>query len=109
MGEPFVGSEAVAGGLLTKSQLETRYVRLFRDVYIDRDAELTAAMRAKAGWLWTGRRGIVAGFSAAALYGSKWIDARRAVEVIHDNHHVAAGYSCTETPSKRTKSRRSTA
>lgn len=91
MGEPFVGSEAVACGLLTKSQLETRYVRLFRDVYIDRDAELTAAVRAKAGWLWTGRRGIVAGFSAAALYGSKWIDARRAVEVIHDNHHVAAG------------------
>lgn len=91
MGEPFVGSEAVACGLLTKSQLETRYVRLFRGVYIDRDAELTAAVRAKGGWLWTGRRGIVAGFSAAALHGSKWVDDRRAAELIHDNHHFAAG------------------
>jgi hypothetical protein len=91
MGQPFVGSEAVACGLLTKSQLETRYTRLFRDVYIDRDAEITAVVRAEAGWLWTGRRGVVAGFSAAALHGSKWVDDRRAVELIHDNHHCAAG------------------
>lgn len=91
MGEPFVGSEAVACGLLTKSQLETRYSRLFRGVYLDRDVELTATVRAKAGWLWSGRRGIVAGFSAAALHGSRWVDDRRAVELIHDNHHVAAG------------------
>lgn len=91
MGEPFVGTEAIAAGLLTKSQLETRYVRVFPGVYIDRDAELTAPVRAKAGWLWTGRRGIVAGFSAAALHGSKWVDDGRAVELIHDNHHCAAG------------------
>jgi hypothetical protein len=91
MGQPFVGSEAVACGLLTKSQLETRYTRLFRDVYIDRDAEITAVVRAEAGWLWTGRRGVVAGFSAAALHGSKWVDDRRAAELIHDNHHCAAG------------------
>lgn len=91
MGEPFVGSEAIACGRLTKSQLETRYIRLFRGIYIDRGTEITAAMRAKAGWLWTGRRGIVAGFSAAALHGSKWVDNRRAVELIHDNHHCAAG------------------
>jgi hypothetical protein len=91
MGRPFVGSEAIARGLLTKSQLETRYNRLFRGVYIDRDAEITAAVRAEAGWLWTGRRGVVAGFSAAALHGSKWVDDRRSVELIHDNHHCAAG------------------
>jgi hypothetical protein len=91
MGQPFVGSEAIACGLLTKSQLETRYIRLFRGVYIDRDAEITAAVRAEAGWLWTGRRGVVAGFSAAALHGSKWVDDRRSVELIHDNHHRAAG------------------
>ncbi|WP_407687764.1 DUF559 domain-containing protein [Mycobacterium sp. HUMS_1102779] len=91
MGEPFVGSEAIACGLVTKSQLETRYHRLFRGVYIDRDAELTAAVRAKAAWLWTGRRGIVAGFSAAALHGSKWVDDRRVVELIHANHHRSVG------------------
>ncbi|OBJ24855.1 hypothetical protein A5659_06140 [Mycobacterium sp. 1165196.3] len=91
MGEPFVGSEAIASGLLTKSQLETRCVRLFPGVYIDRDAELSAVVRAKAGWLWTGRRGIVAGFSAAAMHGSSWVDDRRVVELIHNNHHCAAG------------------
>lgn len=91
MGEPFVGSEAIACGRVTKSQLETHYHRLFRGVYIDRDAELTATVRAKAAWLWTGRRGIVAGFSAAALLGSRWVDDRRVVELIHSNHHRPAG------------------
>jgi hypothetical protein len=91
MGQPFVGSEAIAGGVLTKSQLETRYTRVFRDVYIDRDAEITAVVRAEAGWLWTRRRGVAAGFSAAALHGSKWVDDRRPAELIHDNHHRAAG------------------
>jgi hypothetical protein len=91
MDKPFVGSEAIAGGVLTKSQLETRYYRVLRDVYVDRDAEITAKLRAEAGWLWTGRRGVVAGFSAAALHGSKWVDERRPVELIHDNHHRAAG------------------
>jgi hypothetical protein len=33
----------------------------------------------------------VAGFSAAALHGSKWVDGRRVVELIHNNHHRAAG------------------
>jgi hypothetical protein len=71
MDKPFVGSEAIARGVLTKSQLETRYYRVLRDVYVDRDAEITAKLRAEAGWLWAGRRGVVAGFSAAALHGSK--------------------------------------
>lgn len=35
--------------------------------------------------------GVVAGFSAAALHGSKWVDDRRPVELIHDNHHRAVG------------------
>ena len=74
MGEPFIGSEAVARGDVTKSQLCTRYIRLLRDVYIDSGVEVTAALRAKAGWLWARRRGVVAGFSAAALHGSKWVD-----------------------------------
>ncbi|MBV9723093.1 MAG: hypothetical protein JO082_14405, partial [Mycobacterium sp.] len=91
MEEPFVGSEAIAQGALTKSQLSTRYRRLFRDVYIDPDVELTAVSRVTAGWLWSGRRGIVAGFSAAALHGSKWVEVNRAVELVHDNRHHLPG------------------
>lgn len=91
MGEPFLGSEAIAQGALTKSQLCTRYTRLFRDVYVDPDVDVTSALRAKAGWLWARRQGVVAGFSASALHGSKWVDDTKTVELIHDNRHRLPG------------------
>lgn len=91
MGEPFIGSEAVARGDVTKSQLCTRYTQLLRDVYVDSGVEVTAALRAKAGWLWARRQGVVAGFSAAALHGSRWVDDRKPVELIHDNRHRLPG------------------
>jgi hypothetical protein len=89
---PFVGSEAVAGGLVTRSQL-SRYTRLFRDVYVSPDTPVTAALRAKAGWLWAKRQGVVAGFAAAALHGSKWVDDTTTVELIHENRHRLPGLS----------------
>ncbi|OBI15666.1 hypothetical protein A5714_11925 [Mycobacterium sp. E2462] len=91
MGEPFLGSEAIARGSLTRGQLSGGYTRLFRDVYVSRDADVTAALRARAGWLWTGRQGVVAGFSAAALHGSKWVEGGTVVDLIHDNRHRQAG------------------
>ena len=91
MMEPFVGSEAVAAGELTKSQLATRCQRLFPDVYLARAMGVDAAVRAKAGWLWSGRRGVVAGFAAAALHGSRWADDVHVVELIHDNWRNPAG------------------
>jgi hypothetical protein len=91
MGEPFIGSEAVAAGVTTHSQLRRRYTRVFRDVYVVEGTELTPALRAHAAWLWSRRRGVIAGFSAAALHGSRWIDATRAVDIIHDNRHPLAG------------------
>jgi hypothetical protein len=91
MGEPFIGSEAVAAGVASHSQLRRRYTRVFRDVYVSEGTELTTAVRARAAWLWSRRRGIIAGFSAAALYGSKWVDATRPVDIIHDNRHPQPG------------------
>ena len=91
MGEPFIGSEAVTAGALTKTQLTTRCRRLFSDVYVMRDINVDAEVRAKAGWLWSGRRGVIAGFSAAALHGSRWVDDRQVVELIHDNRRNPAG------------------
>jgi hypothetical protein len=91
MGEPFIGSEAVAAGITTHSQLRSRYTRVFRDVYVLKGTELTPTLRAHAAWLWSRRRGVIAGFSAAALHGSRWIDAARAVDIIHDNRHSLAG------------------
>lgn len=91
MGGPFVGSKAVAAGRLTKRDLAVDHVRLARDVYVRKDLDVTAADRAKAGWLWSGERGVVAGFSAAALHGSKWVDATRPAELIHDNRYRQNG------------------
>ncbi|UMB70246.1 endonuclease domain-containing protein [Mycobacterium paraterrae] len=85
MQEPFVGSEAIAAGLFTKAQLATRCRRLLPDVYAERDVDVDAILRAKAAWLWSGRRGVVAGFAAAALHGSKWTDDASVVDLIHHN------------------------
>ena len=75
MGQLFRGSEAVASGRVTPYDLRSRFVAIHRDVYLPRDTEITAVLRAEAAWLWSRRRGIIAGRSASALHGAKWIDA----------------------------------
>lgn len=89
--EPFIGSEAVATGRLTKYDLLTRFQRLYPDVYIAPGAELSAPSRAKAAWLWSGRRGVVAGRSAASLHGAKWVDANRPAEILCANRRAPSG------------------
>jgi hypothetical protein len=91
MAEPFIGSEAVAAGTVSKSVLRSRYTRVFHDVYVNPGTELTPLLRAKAGWLWSRRRGVVAGFSASAMHHSYWIDPSRPTELIHDNRHRLNG------------------
>lgn len=91
MAEPFIGSEAVTAGTTSHNQLRRCYRRVFPDVYIGRDVDMTPSVRAKAAWLWSRRRGVVAGFSASALYGSKWIDACQSAELIYDNRNHPSG------------------
>lgn len=59
--------------------------RVYRDVYLPKGEQLTAASRAVAAWLWSGRHATAAGYSAAALYGTKWIDPRRPAELYRRN------------------------
>jgi very-short-patch-repair endonuclease len=68
-----VASEALSEGSLTRRDLARRHTKLFRNVYSRQDAELTAVELAVAAWLWSGRRATVAGLSAAALLGSRWL------------------------------------
>lgn len=91
MTDPFLGSEALAVGALTPYELRSRYVRLHKDVYLSGDVELTAVLRAKACWLRSRRRGILAGLSASALYGAKWIDPTLPASIIDCNRRPAAG------------------
>jgi hypothetical protein len=91
MGEPFIGSEAVASGQLTPYSLRSRFVAIYPDVYVPLDTEITAVIRAQAVWLWSRRRGVVAGQSAAALHKAKWVDGRRPAEILYDNRHPPSG------------------
>ncbi|BCO34060.1 hypothetical protein BMW24_006490 [Mycobacterium heckeshornense] len=90
MGEPFIGSEAVASGRVTPYELRTRFVAVHRGVFLPPSSEISAVVRAKAAWLWSRRRGVIAGRSASALHGAKWVDARAPAEIIFDNRHAPA-------------------
>jgi very-short-patch-repair endonuclease len=96
MPDPFLGSEALAARQLSTYELRSRYVALHKDVYVQRDAELTAVLRAKACWLRSRRRGVLAGFSASALHGSKWIDPTLPAAIIDTNRRPAAGVQIWE-------------
>lgn len=90
MGEPFIGSDALAARTLTRHQLRTRYIAIHHDVYLARDVELTAVVRAKACWLRSRGRGVLAGFSASTLHGARWIDAARSATIIDTNRRRTA-------------------
>jgi hypothetical protein len=84
MAEPFLGSEVLACGRLTRHSLRSKYVAIHPDVYVPHGTELTAKSRAQAAWLWSRRRGVVAGQSASALHGAKWVDGRAPAELLYN-------------------------
>jgi very-short-patch-repair endonuclease len=97
--QPFLGSRALATGTVTRSQLRTRYRVVFRDVYIAKDADLTAAAKARAAWLSTGA--VLCGRSAAAALGTKWLDGAAPAEVVRADRRgqpgiVAHSYTLAE-------------
>ena len=82
---PFVGTEALATGAVTRRTLASRHRMVYRNVYLDSGVELTARRRAVAAWLWSQRNATVAGLSAAALHGAEWIDAALPAELVRPN------------------------
>ena len=91
--EPFIGSEAMASGALRRHQLRSRFRAVFPDVYVPREQQLTLNLRqrAVAAWLWSHRQGIIAGLTAAAWHGSKWVDEQLLVELIWSNARPPRG------------------
>ncbi|OBK70831.1 hypothetical protein [Mycobacterium sp. 1274761.0] len=82
---PFIGSEALASGSLNRHQLRTRFTALCPDVYFSSQASPVLRDRITAAWLWSRRTGVVAGLSAAALHGAKWIADDAPVELVCSN------------------------
>ena len=79
---PFIGTEALAAGTVTRRTLASRHDMVYRNVYLAKRVELTPDRRAVAAWLWSGRNATIAGMSASALHGSQWIDSELPAELI---------------------------
>jgi hypothetical protein len=79
---PIVGTEAVATGALTRGSLRWNYTAVHPNVYLPNNARRDLYINTVAAWLWTGRKGIVAGQAAAALHGVQWIEDTVPIELI---------------------------
>ncbi|MEB3069640.1 endonuclease domain-containing protein [[Mycobacterium] vasticus] len=83
---PFLGTEALADKTIPERAMRTLYEPVYPGVFAPWGVELDASQRARAAWLWSRRRGVVAGNSAAALLGAKWVSGGLDAELVHDNH-----------------------
>jgi hypothetical protein len=86
-----IATEALAAGTIVRGDLDRGYTKVHRNVYVRSGTELTAVDRARAAWLWSGRRATLVGHSAAAVLGSKWIPADAPVEIAHSRRPAAKG------------------
>ncbi|OBG81110.1 hypothetical protein A5699_00575 [Mycobacterium sp. E802] len=91
MNQPLLGSRALATGFLTDHDLRTNYQPVYRNVYLANDVDLTAALRARAAWLFAGPDAVLCGVSAAAVHGVSWLDANAPAEVVRTNRRAPAG------------------
>ncbi|ART73124.1 hypothetical protein BTO20_35345 [Mycobacterium dioxanotrophicus] len=91
MERPILGSEALAARAMTRRALANRYDAIYRDVYLAKGVELTAALRAEAAWLFAGRQATLAGLSAAAVYGTRWIETGEPAEFYRRNGKPVRG------------------
>ena len=87
---PFLGSEALASKALPERAMRAIYEPVYPGVYIPFGIEPTASQRAHAAWLWSRRRAVVAGNSAAALLGVKWVGPTLNAELVYDNRKPPA-------------------
>src|SRR4051812_29509362 len=88
---PFVGSEALALGQLSRHQLRRYHRAVMPDVYLDKNVEASLRQRITAAHLWSHGDAIVFGLSASALHGAKWIDDDSPVELICPNARPPKG------------------
>lgn len=82
MSRPFIGSEALAAGEITRGKLRWSNDKLLPRVYVPKGVRPTLLDRIVAAWLRTKRTGIIAGRAAAALHGANWVDRLDPIEII---------------------------
>lgn len=82
---PFVGSEALEAGLVTKSELRHRFEKVHTGVYIHPKVEMDIELRARAAWLWSHREGVIAGLTASGMHGAEWVEGTMPIEMVWPN------------------------
>lgn len=90
-GQPFIGSEALATGVVSRHELRRYYRAVMPNVYLDKRADPSLRDRTRAAWLWSRRQGVVAGLAASDLHGSRWVDDDVPVELILGNARAPQG------------------
>lgn len=89
MGEIFIGTEAVANGVVTRHELQRWYRPIYPNVHRPRGSEPSLRDRTVGAWLWSRRNGIVTGVAASAVRGAEWVDSDVPVELL---------WNCTRPP-----------
>ncbi|OBJ56592.1 endonuclease domain-containing protein [Mycobacterium asiaticum] len=87
----FRGNEALQRAEATRHELRRWYRPVFPGVYVAAGQQLSLRDRTEAAWLWSQRRGVVAGLAASALHGAQWVDATAPIELICSNTHPPQG------------------
>jgi hypothetical protein len=67
-------ADALDRDALSFRELRRFYAAVPPGVRVLRGVELSANQHARAAWLWSGRHGVLAGLSASATLGAKWIE-----------------------------------
>jgi hypothetical protein len=85
MTEVFLGSEALRRGDITRHDLQRWHRRIYPGVYVEKRRPVSLQDSIAGAWLWSRRKGVVAGVAASALHGAGWVDDDIRVELICNN------------------------
>ncbi|HET9876218.1 MAG TPA: hypothetical protein VFQ37_10690 [Mycobacterium sp.] len=94
--QPFIGSEALAAGVVSRYELRKYYTAIMPNVYLDKRLQPSLRQRAFAAWLWSSRQAVVTGLAASVLHGAKWVDDDAPVELIWRNARAPKGVKTTD-------------
>jgi hypothetical protein len=83
----FIGTEAVANGVVSRHELARWYRPIYPNVHAPRQEQLTLRDRTIGAWLWSKRRSIVTGVAASAIHAAEWVDATIPIELIYEHTH----------------------
>ncbi|WP_082683760.1 MULTISPECIES: hypothetical protein [unclassified Mycobacterium] len=78
---PFIGSDAIAAGHLTRARLRSQYRPLYRGIYVPRRYNVSLRERI-VGVALAAPDAVIAGVAASSLHGAKWIDDDVPIEVV---------------------------